>query len=745
MRHFLTCWVGGVLLLGHPLAVIAQGPCSAAFNLEKLPAGIVQEGILQLSYPSGLSVSLDDLPVDWQQGKPYDLILWAVESQFKQTALQLTVSSATEVETIVPAVRLSQGIYRFSFDYQAGYRLFNLSWLTQGASPVGHLQIGFWGVQERGCELSYHLGNGVPDPKLWLTGDGPSYDQAAHIPLGHGQQVQHWQSLDAQAKVARQPSLPFQPHILKGTGQDLQGHPLISFDGGDDLLALDYKGITPQGDFTMFIVFKTGDEYGTMFTEVDTPSYYARTNQCQAGLRFGKFSHRLSSLGWDTFAQSYFSVNNREAHIGMVNVPPIGSRTVQVDGLITGAHIINAHQDSLPYFLIGGHQSYSSFKGEMAEILVFEPALEDETINQVQTYLSLKFGVPLQVEKYHSHTGDSIRLSPAYRHHAGQCGVHLSQFVYQPYSSSQQLPYQLGVEILAPQDGQSLFWGDNGQSLSQWESIAPGNQKRMTRVWRFQEPHVPVGRVKLTFAGLPENLKSILFHPADTSFSDDSLLTISAISANPDGTYEWEGDLPDGGYLTFSDAIEPLFVWDLDYLEAKLEERDAVISWQTSRERKVSVYQVERSVDGELFTPIGQVEAKGSLSAPQFYQFKDPYVSFFSPGKVFYRLRAMTLSSYFAHSSVQEMKVGSVPPLSVVAAYLPQEDAVWVRINSQLAGGLQIRMINLAGQPIWQTLLTNGPHIQNIKIPALQFPSGVYFVEILGETERSFSKVLISN
>jgi hypothetical protein len=725
--------------------IFGQNQCATRIDLSLLEGGILQEQTLELFYPQTLSLDLSQLPVQWDEGVSYDLMMWLVEGDFQQSALSISFNGNQSSQIVWDSQTPGRGIYRLSFVYAHSQNLLNFFWeLNPQIQAQGKIKIAYLGIQKTDCPLRMGLGDSLPGPSLWLMGEGPVWGQQRNQLPEHHQKVAHWFSLDEDGRTASQPLEPFQPLLIKQTGTGILDYPVIKFDGSNDVLGIDYFGQTPQGDFTLLIVFRTEDEFGTILTEVDRPDYYAAQSQCQVGMRYGKFSHRFTS-GWDTYAQSYITVNNEQPRIGMVNVPPVGSRTVQVDGRVTGAHIVNEHQDSLPFLLLGGHQSYNAFRGDVAEILLFEPALKDKQLNQVQTYLSLKYGVPLEVEKYLDPRGDTILLDRNYRHQAGQLGINLEQFLFQNWSESEFGSYKLKVEVLDPADHQYLFWGDNGGSLQLTESFAPGEQNRLGRVWQFVEPVHSVGTVRLVFHGLPANLKSLLVHAEDDHFPYDGKLYCLPLEARSDGTYVIETDLPDKAFFTFSASLSPLFDWKLKDFTANQDGRHIRLNWETLHERYLESMVVERSVDGFLYQPVSRLPAFGDSEELQSYVYLDTHGAFLSSDWLYYRVKILAPDGFFAYSPVTQVKIGYVSTLSLIANYDPQLRAMNLRINSGSKANLHYRLLDTHGKVRYENKLGPGPHARLEKIPTPSLSPGLYFWELYDDGNHTFAKVLVTD
>ena len=92
-----------------------------------------------------------------------------------------------------------------------------------------------------------------------------------------------------------------------------------------------------------------------------------------------------------------------------------------------------------------------------------------------------------------------------------------------------------------------------------------------------------------------------------------------AVGATTTSTNNWRID-----DLSFSVLFPPPTAPLHTFTVAETPTRGALLSWQTSSEQNVARFEVLRSIDGVLFTSIGQVAANGNSSTNSHYSFLDP-------------------------------------------------------------------------------------------------------------------------
>lgn len=105
--------------------------------------------------------------------------------------------------------------------------------------------------------------------------------------------------------------------------------------------------------------------------------------------------------------------------------------------------------------------------------------------------------------------------------------------------------------------------------------------------------------------------------------------------------------------LSFPIALSHIFAGCtyLKPLSAKEVDMGNLLTWSTSIETSTDNFQIQKSEDGILFTPIGEVVASGTTNEDKNYRFLDPAIG---DRKVFYRLLQVDIDgrSAFTHIAV---------------------------------------------------------------------------------------------
>ncbi len=274
-------------------------------------------------------------------------------------------------------------------------------------------------------------------PKVWLRGDASKVTPTLW-PDYSGQ------GLDATATSGEGPLL----------GKPLNFNPSLSFDGVNDYLTVPFN---PEGTtgLTLFTVFASADtiERGVWGSE-------------GSAVRNTMLSTRRT-LGPEETEELYGNYENRPVISALVqhwtrNTTPTGGAYLSLGSA-------------------GKTRDKQPFKGRVLELIVFDRALSFLERIQVQTYLSIKYGIPLQEGNYVSarevvlwHREDNQAFS------SRVTGIGRDDVfgLYQKQSASAMDTTGLltiGVGSIAATNGDNagkinngdfLLWGDNGGALS---------------------------------------------------------------------------------------------------------------------------------------------------------------------------------------------------------------------------------------------------------------------------------------
>ena len=169
---------------------------------------------------------------------------------------------------------------------------------------------------------------------------------------------------------------------------------------------------------------------------------------------------------------------------------------------------------------------------------------------------------------------------------------------------------------------------------------------------------------------------------------------------------------------------------------AKPEGDRVQLAWATTSERNADHFVVERSADLREYASVGEVAAKGTTDARQYYGLTDTNPL---PGANYYRLRQID-------------RDGTAQTFKPVSALIETDDAIAVvypnpadpaRIHLRLwnADDATVRLLTLAGQVISGKLERESGKADWIPEGAL--PIGMYLLEVQTNGQKLVSKVLV--
>jgi Secretion system C-terminal sorting domain len=164
------------------------------------------------------------------------------------------------------------------------------------------------------------------------------------------------------------------------------------------------------------------------------------------------------------------------------------------------------------------------------------------------------------------------------------------------------------------------------------------------------------------------------------------------------------------------------------------------LSWTTAQESNSGHFEIERSLDGSVWTIIGEEAAKGYSSLPSDYSFTDGKPS---AGTNYYRLRMVDLDGKYTYTTIVVIHNASI--VSHTSFFPnPAHDYVHVALGGVAATKLTIRLINQSGQVLQEKTVVAGNGV-TVSFPVQQYAAGLYILSVDGsDGTHTSSKLLIS-
>jgi len=145
-----------------------------------------------------------------------------------------------------------------------------------------------------------------------------------------------------------------------------------------------------------------------------------------------------------------------------------------------------------------------------------------------------------------------------------------------------------------------------------------------------------------------------------------------------------------------SSAILPVEISDF---RASKKNNIVQLDWSAVSTTADAYFEIERSSNGTTFQYIGKLAAIGPVAQNIHFSFDDnnPLT-----GINYYRLKEISSNRSFKYSAVVSIKMDARLQRSVTILSNPVTDKLNVRISSDAATGMQLKVINDLGQVIWR-------------------------------------------
>ena len=154
--------------------------------------------------------------------------------------------------------------------------------------------------------------------------------------------------------------------------------------------------------------------------------------------------------------------------------------------------------------------------------------------------------------------------------------------------------------------------------------------------------------------------------------------------------------------------------------------------WKTTNEINTSHFIVERSIDAQQFSAIGNVTANGNGAAETSYAFDDPNVEDLQSQQVYYRLKMVDINGIYRYSNIIRVNLPGLQSGLTISPN-PVGSEVNASVISAEACSAEWTIIDNGGRVMLRntTLLKKGTNALGIYIG--QLASGSYLMTVKGE------------
>jgi hypothetical protein len=216
---------------------------------------------------------------------------------------------------------------------------------------------------------------------------------------------------------------------------------------------------------------------------------------------------------------------------------------------------------------------------------------------------------------------------------------------------------------------------------------------------------------------------------------DASLGTATALLQTANGSAGGVNWIQVNNTLGFSNfyimaGITPLAIELKDISAVNVGSRNRV-DWTTAAAAAGDRFEVERSMDGKLFTKVGDVAAKAEASVYSFWD-ENPV-----EGLNHYRLKMTDASGRSSYSKVVTATVRSASGFSVEAYPNPVSDQLTVKAYGQSGNNATVSVCDITGKVISSVEMINGQVVVNMS----QLAEGVYLIRYSDSSRSQTLKI----
>ncbi|MBT30581.1 MAG: hypothetical protein CMO01_13055 [Thalassobius sp.] len=633
----------------------------------------------------------------------------------------------------------------------------------------------------------YESPGGVTDEvELWLKADlGPLNGTSS---ASDSQDLDYW--LDK--AIARQndgsSSQLSPPTFYDNSTDNINFNPIIDFDGlttGFDL-ADDYIYSSNNG-LTIFTVIKADSSKSSKKTQYVID--FGKAENAGYGLVYGYHNvsgYTSSDAGGDSFDNSHskidstiitrFDVNfssNTEIYINNNSVTSTSNTAAQLtenDIDESATRKVNAGP-----FTIGSQSKtgsisgndYKMFDGKLAEVIVYAEDLSTAKIQQVESYLAIKYGITLgstsSTYDYLNSYGSTVWTGDAtYQNDVAGIARDDRSGLNQKQSTSTESDdiLTIGIGSIASTNSANgnsfsndisyLMWGNNNEGKYGYsESGTTVNGEditiRLARVWKAQETGT-LGTVHVQFntseiigpdgnAGTNELADLRLLVDTDDTFSSGATSVSPSTYDNSTDIigFDHDFDASTGLYFTLGSvdfATAPLPV-KLVHFSAELKDDKPFLTWTTTSESNNKQFDVLRSTNGINWKKIDQVEGAGSSTSTINYSYIDQNLKTTSK-TVYYMLKQVDFDGQSENSDVKSVSLDFFKK-DILIFPNPADKLVNIELLNSSLNSCEIHFYDIAGKEVYQTSTSE----KYIQIDTSGLKSGIYTIMFKGNAPDS--------
>ena len=191
----------------------------------------------------------------------------------------------------------------------------------------------------------------------------------------------------------------------------------------------------------------------------------------------------------------------------------------------------------------------------------------------------------------------------------------------------------------------------------------------------------------------------------------------------------------------YTGQIPPIVPVELISFTHRIVNGKVTLNWVTATELNNMGFEIQRSLDNNIFVTIGFVEGTGNSTTNQYYSFTDESI----PGKIYYRLKQVDFNGSYNYSQVIEVDGVTVSTIQLQQNY-PNPFNPNTTIKYQLGndGFVNLKVFNSLGEQVAELVNQSqkGGSYQLI-FEAKDLPSGIYVYQLSSGNYTESKKMIL--
>ena len=235
-----------------------------------------------------------------------------------------------------------------------------------------------------------------------------------------------------------------------------------------------------------------------------------------------------------------------------------------------------------------------------------------------------------------------------------------------------------------------------------------------------------------------------LDQPGMTAFLIDKFLnSATPLNLNDTTTYDFTVNASPASYAEdrFKITFRPATVLPVSFIAVNAAPLHGKInvSWKVASQVNVHHYEIERSLNGRVFSSAGSVQA---INKAQYNWLDENAVA----GNNFYRIKSIDINGLASYSAVVKVTLEKTAAAITVSPNPVQGNTINVYFSDQEAGRYAVNLVNAAGQVVYKTALqhagNNAAH--PFSLPA-SVSNGIFQLVVTTPGNTVFSQRVIIN